>query len=334
MMPSRGSVSSRPSVGFHRRARPRRRALHRCWSGAGSLLLLGLCVGFAAPAAAQGAGESRWDRYELQARLFGAFYDNFFQAPPGEPEDDVSATRLEARLYRRLREGGAWKLYGQAAFTSYDGDLDDATEVGLGLVRDVNPHRFELFLQRQQDRPSFDVGDDFERVDVDRLVLEYSYRVDSDWEVTALGSFEDQTFDLTPRRDNEFPVIGAAVRYRGWGYRLSPEVGIEQGNRDAVDPNEDHDQTDLWLKLRSAPTPRLYLSLRYRMRTRDYDIGLVDASNFRREDDREQWTVAANVKIVRRLSVDVYYSYEDAESTKASRNFTSSLLGLGLKLEY
>lgn len=325
MIPSCRSLPSRH--GRHRRPR-------RSLSGALGLLLLGLCVGFVEPAAAQDASDAPGDRYELQARLFGAFYDNFFQAPPGEPEDDVTATRVEARLYGRLQEGGAWKLFGQAAFTSYEGDLDDAKEVGLGLVHDGRPHRFEVLLQRQQDRPSFDVGDEFERVDVDRLALEYSYRVDSDWEVTALGSFEDQSFAFTPRRDNEFPVIGGAVRYRGWGYELSPEVGIELGDRNAVDPNEDHDQTDLWLKLRSAPTPRLYLSLRYRVRTRDYDIDALDASNFGREDDRQQWTLAANIKLVHRLSMDVYYSYEDAESTKASRNFTSSLLGLGLKIEY
>lgn len=317
------------------RSVPSRRRHPRGFSSRGLVLLvLGLCAGIAGPVAAQEESGPLGDRFELQMRLFGASFDNFFQAPPGEPEDDVTSTRVEVRLYGRLREGGPWQLYGQAAFTSYEGDLDDATELGLGLVHDRHPHRFELFLQRQQDRPSFDVGDEFDRVDVDRLVLEYSYRLDSDWELTALGTFEDQSFQFTRGKDNEFPTIGGAVRYRGWGYGFSPEVGIELGDRDAVDPNEDHDQTDVWLKLRSTPTPRLYLSLRYRVRTRDYDIGLPGASNFGREDDRQQWTLAANIKALRHLSVDVYYAYEDAESTKASRNFTTSLVGVGLKAEY
>jgi len=318
----------------HRSVPSRRRHRGGFLSRVVVLLVLGLCAGIAGPAAAQEESGPLGDRFELEARLFGASFDNFFQAPPGEPEDDVTSTRVEARLYGRLREGGPWKLYGQAAFTSYEGDLDDATELGLGLLHDGRPHRFDLFLQRQQDRPSFDVGDEFDRADVDRLALEYSYRLDSDWELTALGTFEDQTFELTRNRDNEFRVIGGAVRYRGWGYGFSPEVGIELGDRDAVDPNEDHDQTDLWLKLRSAPTRRLYLSLRYRVRTRDYDVGFPGASNFGREDDRQQWTLAANIQAVRHLSVDAYFAYEDAESTKASRNFTTSLLGVGLKVEY
>jgi len=279
--------------------------------------------------------EGLWgDRLELEARIFGASFDNFFQAPPGAPENDVTTTRVEARLTGKLQEEGPWKLYGQAAFIDYDGALDNASELGVGILRDSRPHRFDLFLQRQQDRPSFDVGDEFDRVDVDRLVLEYSYRLDRDWELTALGTYEDQTFAVTRGKDNEFPTLGGAVRYRGWGSELSPEVGIEIGDRDAVDPNEDHDQIDLWLKLRSAPTRRLYLSLRYRYRTRDYDVGVPTASNFGREDDRQQWALAANVKTVRHLSVDFYYAYENADSTKASRNYTTSLLGVGLKVNY
>lgn len=300
------------------------------------LLLVGLLLALSAPARGQEGEEGGLpgDRLELEARLFAASSDNFFQAPPGAPEDDVTTTRAEARLYGRWTEDGPWRLYGQAAYTSYEGDLDEATEVGVGLLREDRTRRFDLFLQRQQDRPSFDVGDEFDRVDVDRLAVEYSHRLNRDWELTGLGVYEDQSFEFTRSRDNEFPMLGGAVRYRGWGYDLSPEVGLELGERDAVDPNEDHDQTDLWLKLRSAPTGRLYLSFRYRYRTRDYDIDLPGASNFGREDDRQQWTLAANVRIVHPLSVDFYYAYEDAESTKASRNFTTSLIGVGLKAEY
>lgn len=289
----------------------------------------------AAPVGAQDREEGLFgDRIEVEARLFGASFDNFFQAPPGAPEDDVTSTRLEARVAGGLREDGPWKLYGQAAFTRYQGELDDAIELGVGLLRESGPHRLDFFLQRQQDRPSFDVGDEFDRVDVNRLAVEYAHRLDRDWELTGLGSFEDQTFDITAGKDNELLTVGGAVRYRGWGSEFSPEIGVELGDRDAVDPNEDHDQTDLWLKLRSALTRRLYLSLRYRYRTRDYDIADPLASNAGREDDRQQWVLAANVKTVRHLSVDVYYAYEDADSTKASRNYTTSLLGVGLKVDY
>lgn len=286
------------------------------------------------PVSAQEEGGLWGERIDLEARVFGASFDNFFQAPPGSPEDDVTTVRLEARLAAALREGGAWKVYGQAALIDYEGELDDASEVGVGLLYDRRPHRFDLLLQRQQDRPSFDVGDEFDRVDVDRLALEYAYRVDRDWELTGLATWEDQSFAVTRGKDNELPMLGGAVRYRGWGSGFSPEIGVEVGERDAVDPNEDHDQTDWFLKLRSSLTRRVYLSLRYRNRTRDYDIGVPTASNFAREDDRQQWTLAANIKTVRHVSVDFYYAYEDAESTKASRNYTTSLVGVGLKVDY
>lgn len=321
MQPNRTRSSSHPS---HRHGSP-------AWLPV--LLAAALCLCLPGASAAQD-DDPTGDRFELQARLFAAAFDNFFQAPPGSPEEDVTTTRIEALLFGRLQEDGPWKLYGQAAFTAFEGDLDDSSEVGVGIVRDGRPHGFDLFVQRQADRPSFDVGDEFDRTDVDRLTVEYSYRASRDWELTGLGAYEDQTFEFTRGRDNEFPSIGGAVRYRGWGYDFSPEVGVELGERDAVDPNEDHDQTDWWLKVRSAPTRRLYLSFRYRYRTRDYDIELPGASNFGREDDRQQWTAAANVQLVRHLSLDVYYAYEDAESTKESRNFTTSLIGLGLKAQY
>jgi hypothetical protein len=101
------------------------------------------------------------------------------------------------------------------------------------------------------------------------------------------------------------------------------------GERDAEDPGEDHDQRDLFVKLRSAPSPALYLTLRYRHRTRDFDAPDASFTNFGREDDRRQWVATADLRTGERLTWGLYYAFEDADSTLPARRFDASLIALG-----
>jgi hypothetical protein len=176
----------------------------------------------------------------------------------------------------------------------------------------------------------FDVGDEFDRANVVRLAGEYGYRVTEDWQVTGLAELRREAFDQTTGKDNDFVSGGAALRYRGWGYAFSPELGVELGERDADDPNEDHDQRDLWLKIRSIPFDDLYLSLRFRVRDREYTVGDPAASNFGREDDRRDVTLAADYTLLDWLGINGYVAYEDADSTKETRVYEWLLAGVGV----
>lgn len=269
-------------------------------------------------------------RLEWEARALGFRYENFFQAPDGAPEEDVDATRVEGRLSYRLRPGGAMALFGTAGFTAYGQDLEDSTSFGVGLESETRRREWILGLEHTRDQPVFDVGDEFDRADVLRLAGSYGYRITDAWEVTGLGEWRRQDFDITTGKDNDLYSVGGAIRYRGWGYTFSPEVGVETGRRDADDPNEDHDQQDVWLKVRSVPMPPLYLSLRYRHRIRDYTIDDPAASNFDRQDDRDDWTLSARYQLTDWAALDLYYNYLDADSDKESRVFTTQILGFGV----
>lgn len=282
-------------------------------------------------AAALAAGqEEPPPRLEWQLGAQAFRYDNFFQAPDGAPEQDVDATRAEGRLAYRLRPEGPLVFYASADFTAYEDDLDDSLSIGAGLEYEMRRHAWHLGILNRQDQPVFDVGDEFERADVLRATGSYGYRFTDDWEVTGLGEWSRQDFNITPAKDNDQYSGGGAIRYRGWGYDLSPEVGLEIGRRDTEDPNEDHDQRDVWLKLRSAPTRDLYLSLRYRYRDRDYSIDDPLAGNFGREDERSSWTLSARYRLTRWLALDLYYDYLDADSTKTSRIFSTQIFSLGV----
>ncbi len=218
-------------------------------------------------AAALAAGqEEPPPRLEWQFGAQAFRYDNFFQAPDGAPEQDVDATRAEGRLAYRLRPEGPFVFYASADFTAYEDDLDDSLSFGLGLESDSRPREWILGVEHNRDQPVFDVGDEFDRANVLRLAGEYGYRVTEDWQVSALAELRQEEFDQTTGKDNDFVSGGAALRYRGWGYDFSPELGVELGERSADDPNEDHDQRDVWLKIRSIPFEDLYLSLRFRVR--------------------------------------------------------------------
>ena len=269
-------------------------------------------------------------RLEWQIRALGFRFENFFQAPAGEPEQDVETFRTEGKVAFRLRPDRPLAVYGQAGFTGYGDGLDDSTRIGLGLESEARGREWAAGLERIRDQPVFEVGDEFDRADVLRAAVRSAHRITDDWELTGLAEWRRQEFDLTAQKDNDFYSGGGAIRYRGWGYGFSPEIGVELGRRDAEDPNEDHDQQDVWLKIRSVPTPPLYLSLRYRHRTRDYSIDDPLASNFDREDERDDWTLNGRYRLTEWAALDLYYKYLDADSDKESRIFSTHTLGLGV----
>lgn len=288
--------------------------------------LVALAAAPAAPAQPPPSGEPVFDS-ELRANLFS--FDNFFQAPDGVAQESVTLYRVEGRLSFRSDDASPFELYARGRFDAYSDDLDEAAALGLGLRWEGGPHESDLYVEYETDRPVLDVGDSFETADQLLASGKWAWRLGDDWQLSALADWRRQEFELTPGKDNDFLSGGGAIRYRGFGYVFSPEIGVELGRRDAEDPNEDHDQRDVWIKLRSLPSEGLYLSLRYRVRDRDYDVAEASASNFRRRDERSDWTLAADYRIDERWGVNAYLSYEDADSTKATRVFETTLVGVG-----
>jgi hypothetical protein len=241
----------------------------------------------------------------------------------------VDAWAGELRLAGPL---GAVEGYANLNYTTYDDPLDASQGVTAGLRSSGRTHGFDVFGEYLTNRPAGDVGELVEQADIRRLAGEYSYRFTRDWQLTALGEYQQQDFEISPGKDNTYTSFGGAIRYRGFGSAFSPEIGATFGDRDADDPDEDHSEQDLFLKIRSAPSSWAYLSLRYRHRTRDYSIDAPLADNFDREDTRQQWTATADLRTGRILTWNLYYSYEVAESTRATREFTTSLFGAGVTI--
>lgn len=273
-------------------------------------------------------------RTESELRLFPSHYENFFQAPDGAPKKDVDAMIVEARVTHDLGRAKGWRSFLAPRYTVFRDDFEDSPAVRFGFQFDDRPHAADIDLRYERDRPAFDIGDEFDQADVLALAAEYGWRFTDAWELGLLGGARHQEFDNRPDKENDLVTAGVSLRYRGWGYGFSPEVGLEAGRRDIDNANQVRDVTQLWIKIRSLATENLYLTLRYRRRLYEYTVDDPLESNFDREDDRDQWTLSANYSLMRRLSLQAYYDYVDADSDKPSRIFTTQRFGVGTTVHF
>lgn len=272
-------------------------------------------------------------RVEWQARLGGLYFDNFFQAAEGLPEENVLAASLEGRLTARVHEDKPLEAYVEADLIVYEG-FDPSAGITLGLRQEGKPGAFDVSAQYLGGRPSREIQDEFDRANVRALNGEYSHRIGDDFQVSALAEFRHETFDLSPDKANDVYSLGGALRYRGFGWRFSPEIGLRLGGRGARDDNEDLSQRELFVRLRFNPTEAVHVTLRYRRRGRDYSIENPGASNFGREDTRTQWTLTGDWRRSKSMTWNLYYALEDSDSTRSSGVFQTQLLALGVTLRF
>lgn len=285
-------------------------------------------------AARPAAGED--DALRFQVSLASATHENFFQAPDGEPERDIDTLTARVRVDWKLpnqRVEGEDRLYAALEASSWSG-LEDPFGVRVGVAGERGAHSLDVFLNGIFDRPTVDFEDEVTVADLLRLSGQYSYRLTRSWELKGLAVLHRQTFEAVPANDNDLYSLGAAARYRGWGSRLSPEVGLARARRDAESESESFDEDEVWIQLRSAATPRVYLSLRYRIRERGYTVNNAASSNFGREDDRDQWTLSADWRAWERIALNLYFATEDADSTRPSRVFETAMLSLGVTARF
>ena len=261
------------------------------------------------------------DPWRFWVRAHAQRYANFFEAPNGRPSDDVNALFGEAGTSFGFSK--TLRAYGQFNYLHYDQEgLGSSPGFRVGVRSTAQPHSFDVYVEDLRNRPTFDVGDEFDRADIRTLAATYEYRIVRDWSVGADGELQQQNYRITTTRDNDFGSLGASVRWRG-SRLFSPEVGVRVGNRNVDDDRLSYGQRDLYLQIRSALTPKLYLSGRYRNRNRDYD-------NLGREDKRNQLTLAADYTLVPNLILNLYGSHETTDVNQPNRDFKTSLYVAGV----
>ncbi len=303
-------------------------------TGRASILCLA-ALAAASTAAAQGPeaiGTPRpgrwWTVLEAELRVNGSYIANFFQAPAELPGQNVIGGTGEVRVELPFAERRG------RAFLRASGTVYDAFDPGAGLILgsrwSAGSHQLEASTGFRWRNPRAELGGEIGSADLYYAGGSYRIRPVRQLELSALADYYRATYAVSTFRNHHVFDAGGTVRYRGFGYEFMPEAGATFGRLDARLDAEDYGQRTFWIAGSSVPTPPVYVSGRYRNRRRHYATEDDTSSSFGREDTRHQLTLTASVELDARWSWLLYYSFEDARSTRASRTFTTQLLLTGL----
>jgi hypothetical protein len=295
---------------------------------AAALLVL-VCM---APLSAQPIGQSQPGQFRSDIRLQGWVFGNFYYTTDDALKQDVAAYRTELRTAWRPGQRPL-NVYTHVNYLVYDApDRDPSYGVRLGLSEETDRQSFNVFIDRAENRASVDVGDQLAVANVTLFGGEYSYRITEDWQLGGEAAHERQRFDIESGQENDYTALTGIVRYRGFGWRFTPSVGYGIGRRTSADADEESDDDHWFGQVAGAPHPRVYLSLRYREGARDYLVDAPVSTNFRRHDDRPQWTFSGSVKMSDRVQGLVYFSRENMQSSVPNRDVETYYLILGVTI--
>lgn len=294
--------------------------------------LIAATLAVAAPLFSQPIGQSTPGTFRSEARIQFWRFGNFNQTSNASLEQDVNAFGLELRgAYQPVKS--PFQVYGHLNYLNYDADRDDSVGVRVGASLDGEVNRFNVFLDHANNRATFDVGDTVATATVTTLSGEYSRRM-GDWEPGVEVTHDRQKFDVSSTgQDNEYTGAGASLRYRGFGWKFSPTVGFVKGKRTSDTSTESYNDDAWYAQVAYIPVPRLYLSLQYRNRTRDYTTNVPTERNFGRNEDRPQWSLVSSLRINPRFTGILYYSNEDVSSSLAGRSFQDDLVIVSLAVK-
>lgn len=271
------------------------------WKGVVAFILLAL------PVLAQDPAPGAWDFW---LRGNGQLFENFYQAAEGAPEEDVTA--LGAEIGASVGVTRAVSAFGQVNYLHFNEDtLEGSPGFRVGLRGGSRPHAFEVYGEYLSNRPSFEL-DEFVGADVTRLVGEYSYRFLEDWQASVDAELDKQDLGGADGRDNQFAGVGAAIRWRG-SRIFSPELGFRTGERDVDDETQSYDQNERYIQIRSQATDKLYLSVRFRDRKREYQL-------VPREDKRRQIAASADYTLSPAWVLNFYGAREKNDTNVEGRD--------------
>jgi hypothetical protein len=265
--------------------------------------------------------------------LSGMRFDNFFQAPAGQPQTTVHAGSARVRLADDFLGSLEGEVYLDGRLTVF-GEFKPTSGAGGGAVLNRWNQRLDISLGHDWWLPRLDVGDGVGRADVGTVHGAYSVRMGRFLELSALGTARLERFLIEegdvpvpdvggngesqpPEKwlDHTFVETGGTARTRIFGRYFSPEVGMTRGSPRGWDAERTYEQSQVHVQIRSRPARRLYLSGRYRVRERQYPGAPPGSRNFERLDRRQQLTVTADFATTRSVSWILYYAHDASDRT-------------------
>lgn len=284
-----------------------------------------------------------------QLRTGAGFTENFLQGPETGPQQDVWSSRVELRIDQRVGTERRVRGYARFELVHYQ-QYGYAPAVLAGVARDGRAHSLDVAGAFQWNRPRFDVSDLPQRADVAAFNGRYGYRAGRVLEVFGLAGYRlEYTIPLAaaprspldsgprgvgPQNDADVAEYGGGLRVRSFGRAFSPEVGYLRSTRRTDVGAEDYLEDAAYVLIRSALGPRVTLNARYRHRLRHYLTEASGARNYGREDVRRQLTGSIELGLTRSLLWNLSGGVERGESSRAGRDYVTSILESGVAVRF
>ncbi|HEX3583157.1 MAG TPA: hypothetical protein VH087_15415 [Thermoanaerobaculia bacterium] len=288
------------------------------------LALIAALVATSAYAQPHGTSQPGESRSEL--KILGYHFDNFFQVTSPAPETNVNALASEYRFAYRPTASPT-EVFAHVNFIDYNSrGLSTSYGARFGVDHVGKNDDFKVFVDRQQHRPSFEVGNTFGQANQTMLSAEYDHHF-GDWQLGGEGQRQMQRFPADARRNNDYNELGLTARYKGFGWHFTPEAGVWDGKRSVNAASETYRETGFYVQGAFIPTPNVYLSLQLFDRKRDY-------SNVTRTERRPGLSAVIDFKTSPRLSWLIYYSLERVRSSLPNNDFNDDLIIVGPEIHF
>lgn len=288
---------------------------------------LALVIAFAAISAfAQPHGSSQPGQSRSELKILGYHFDNFFQVTSPVPETNVNALASEYRFAYRPTASPT-EVFAHVNVIDYNSSgLSTSYGARVGLNHLGKNDDFKIFADRQQHRPSFEVGNTFGQANQTMFDAEYDHHF-GDWQLGGEAQRQEQRFPSDARRNNDYNELGLTARYKGFGWQFTPEAGVYRGKRTVNAATETYRETGFYVQGAYIPTPNVYLSLQLFDRKRDY-------SNVVRTERRPGLSGVVDFKTSPRLSWLIYYSLERVRSSFPNDHFNDDLIIFGPEIRF
>ena len=264
---------------------------------------------------------------EMHVRVSAFYSDNFFQAPSYATPSELLATSADARVVLRIPEQRT-NVQARVSRTVFDGFAPSTAIIG-GFDANGTYHVLEATGGYQRRSPRLGIGDEPGFASSVYGSGSLGVKLPLQMQVSMLGHYYD-IYVHARAMDSRFSGAGGALRYRGFGYRFSPEVGQMRSTWSSSIASENYLELSRWVSIRATPVAPVWLHARYRRDSRQYTVPEETSSNFGRVDAREVLTLVTDIKLGGRLTWGVYYTHEDGTSTRAGRTFTTQSITTGL----
>ena len=259
---------------------------------------------------------------EVRLQFFS--FGNFFYSADRGTQHNVNGLGAEYRGGWRINQSPT-EVYAHVNTLGYSrSSLDRAYGARLGVWREDKTQEYRVFVDFARNRPASDIRN-AGTANRNMLYGEYGYNIAPEWQVAADATYEKQNIRNQPQRNNTLNAVEGIVRYRGFGWQVTPRMGVVGARRNVNEDTESYHDRGAFAGVEYIPVTPLYLSLDFRTVSRNFDSAISHGDNERHNFIE----FIGDYHAMRRLRFTMYYQREHVASPLSGQSFNADILIAG-----